>query len=72
MASEITSERRHTALKIMERAKESGLTLILMGTQSKGFAEELFLGSVAHNVVRRWPCSACRRKREKGEPTSNT
>ena len=54
----------------MERAKESGLTLILMGTQSKGFAEELFLGSVAHNVVRRWPCSSCRRKREKGEPTS--
>ena len=47
MAPEITSERGHTALKIMERAKESGLTLILMGTQGKGFAEELFLGSVA-------------------------
>ena len=39
----------------MERAKESGRTLILMGTQGKGFVEELFLGSVAHNVARRAP-----------------
>ena len=54
MAPEITSERGHTALKIMERAKESGLTLILMGTQGKGFLEELFLASVAH-VARRAP-----------------
>ena len=43
------------ALKIIERAKESGRTLILMGTQGKGFVEELFLGSVAHNVARRAP-----------------
>ena len=55
MAPEITSERGHTALKIIERAKESGRTLILMGTQGKGFVEELFLGSVAHNVARRAP-----------------
>ena len=43
------------ALKIIERAKESGRTLILMGTQSRGFVEELFLGSAAHNVARRAP-----------------
>jgi nucleotide-binding universal stress UspA family protein len=43
------------ALKIIERAKESGRTLILMGTQGRGFVEELFLGSAAHNVARRAP-----------------
>ncbi|MGA7395748.1 MAG: universal stress protein [Terrimicrobiaceae bacterium] len=66
-------DRGHPALKIIERAKESGRTLILMGTQGKGFVEELFLGSVAHGVavVHPWPCSSCRRRREKGEPTSN-
>ena len=48
-------DRGHPALKIIERAKESGRTLILMGTQGKGFVEELFLGSVAHNVARRAP-----------------
>ena len=48
-------DRGHPALKIIERAKESGRTLILMGTQGKGFVEELFLGGVAHNVARRAP-----------------
>jgi nucleotide-binding universal stress UspA family protein len=55
MAPKITSERGHTALKIIELAKESGRTLILRGTQGRGFVEELFLGSVAHNVVSRAP-----------------
>ena len=55
MAAEITSQRGHPVLKIIERAKESGRTLILMGTHGKGFVEELFLGSVAHNVARRAP-----------------
>ena len=41
-------------MKIIERAKESGRTFI-MGTQGKGFVEELFLGGVAHNVARRAP-----------------
>jgi nucleotide-binding universal stress UspA family protein len=27
-----------------------------MGTQGKGFIQELFLGSVAHNVSRLAPC----------------
>ena len=73
MAPEITSETGHPALKIVEQAKESGRPLILRRTQGEGFVEELFLGSVAHNVavVRPWPRSSCRRKREKGEPTSN-
>ena len=54
MAPKITSERGHPALKIIERAKESGRTLILMGTQGKGFVE-LFLGSVARNFACRAP-----------------
>ena len=45
----------HPALKIVEQAKESGRPLILRRTQSKGFAEELFLGSMAHNFARRAP-----------------
>lgn len=32
------------------------VSLILMGTQGKGYLKELFLGSVAHNVARLAPC----------------
>jgi len=32
------------------------ISLIIMGTQGKGFIKELFLGSVAHNVARLAPC----------------
>ncbi|MGA7881224.1 MAG: universal stress protein [Terrimicrobiaceae bacterium] len=53
-------DRGHPALKIIERAKESGRTLILMGTQGKGFVEELFLGSVAHGVPSYTPGRALR------------
>lgn len=40
---------------IPERARKSGCSLILMGTQGRGFLNELFLGSVSHNVARRVP-----------------
>ena len=32
------------------------ISLIVMGTQGKGFIQELFLGSVAHNVSRLATC----------------
>ena len=52
---ELLVETGHPALKIIERAREGGRSLILMGTQGKGFVKELFLGSVSHNVARRAP-----------------
>ncbi len=39
--------------KILE---SQDISLIVMGTQGKGFVKELFLGSVAHNVARLAPC----------------
>jgi nucleotide-binding universal stress UspA family protein len=40
-------------LKVLE---SQDISLILMGSQGKGFIKELFLGSVAHNVSRLAPC----------------
>lgn len=37
---------------IVERARKGGCSLILMGTQGRGFLKELFLGSVSHNMAR--------------------
>lgn len=41
--------------KILERARENGFSLILMGTQGRGYIQEIFLGSVAHNIARHAP-----------------
>ena len=40
---------------ILERARSGGDTLIVMGSQGRGFIQEVFLGSVSHNVVRHAP-----------------
>jgi|YNPNPStandDraft_1061719.scaffolds.fasta_scaffold01881_12 nucleotide-binding universal stress UspA family protein len=40
-------------LKLLEK---EDISLIVMGTQGKGFVREIFLGSVAHNVARLAPC----------------
>jgi nucleotide-binding universal stress UspA family protein len=40
---------------ILERTRKGGCSLILMGTQGRGFLKELFLGSVSHNVARQTP-----------------
>lgn len=40
---------------ILERARGGNFTLILMGSQGKGFFQEVFLGSVANNVARLAP-----------------
>ncbi len=37
---------------ILERARNDKYTLILMGSQGRGFIHEVFLGSVANNVAR--------------------
>jgi nucleotide-binding universal stress UspA family protein len=37
---------------ILEQARCESHSLILMGTQGRGFIQELFLGSVSHNVAR--------------------
>jgi len=40
---------------ILERARANSFSLILMGSQGKGFIREVFLGSVANNVARLAP-----------------
>jgi len=46
----------HPIPAILQILESQGITLIVMGTQGKGFIKELFLGSVAHNVSRLAAC----------------
>ena len=41
---------------ILEALKNRDISLIVMGTQGRGFIQKIFLGSVAHNVCRLAPC----------------
>lgn len=43
--------------KILKQARETGVSLIIMGSQGRGFISEVFLGSVGHNVARHAPVS---------------
>jgi len=45
----------HPTTVILERARTCDHSLIVMGSQGRGFIEEVFLGSVAHNVARNAP-----------------
>ncbi len=40
------------AREIIKVSKNDSFSIIVMGSQGRGFAEEIFLGSVSHNVVR--------------------
>ncbi len=46
----------HPLPAILGLLKSQDISLIVMGTQGKGFIQEIFLGSVAHNVSRLAPC----------------
>lgn len=46
----------HPIPAILRTLESQDITLIVMGTQGKGFIQELFLGSVAHNVSRLATC----------------
>jgi nucleotide-binding universal stress UspA family protein len=46
----------HPLPAILEVLKTQDISLIVMGTQGKGFIKEIFLGSVAHNVSRLATC----------------
>jgi nucleotide-binding universal stress UspA family protein len=46
----------HPLPAILQALESGDISLIVMGTQGKGFIKELFLGSVAHNVCRLAPC----------------
>jgi nucleotide-binding universal stress UspA family protein len=46
----------HPIPAILEILQTQDISLIVMGTQGKGFVKEIFLGSVAHNVARLAPC----------------
>ena len=46
----------HPLPAILQALESQDISLIVMGTQGKGFIKELFLGSVAHNVSRLATC----------------
>jgi nucleotide-binding universal stress UspA family protein len=46
----------HPLPAILRVLESRDISLIVMGTQGKGFIKEIFLGSVAHNVSRLAPC----------------
>jgi nucleotide-binding universal stress UspA family protein len=46
----------HPVSVIREAAGRLDVSLIVMGTQGRGFLEELFLGGVAHNISRVADC----------------
>jgi len=46
----------HPLPAILRVLESQDISLIVMGTQGRGFIKELFLGSVAHNVSRMAPC----------------
>lgn len=46
----------HPLPAILKVLESRDISLIIMGTLGKGFIQELFLGSVAHNVARLAPC----------------
>ena len=46
----------HPVQLILDAMKGQDFSLIVMGTQGKGFIEEIFLGSVAHNISRLASC----------------
>jgi nucleotide-binding universal stress UspA family protein len=41
--------------EIIKAAKSNMYSIIVMGSQGRGFVEEIFLGSVSHKVVRHAP-----------------
>lgn len=43
------------AQQLRERAARGDCSLVLMGTQGRGYLEEIFIGSVAHDMARRSP-----------------
>lgn len=43
--------------EILARVRDRGISLVLMGSQGRGYISEVFLGSVSHNVARLAPAS---------------
>ena len=46
----------HPLPAILEALKNRDISLIVMGTQGRGFIREIFLGSVAHDICRLATC----------------
>ncbi len=46
----------HPISGILDLLRAEDFSLIIMGTQGRGFIREIFLGSVAHNISRQAPC----------------
>jgi len=46
----------HPVSAILEVLGSEDISLIVLGTQGKGYIAEIFLGSVAHNITRLSPC----------------
>ncbi len=52
----IVFDQGHPLPAVLRTLEYQDISLIVMGTQGKGFIKELFLGSVAHNVARLAAC----------------
>jgi nucleotide-binding universal stress UspA family protein len=46
----------HPISVILELLRSEDISLIVLGTQGRGFIADIFLGSVAHNIARVAPC----------------
>jgi nucleotide-binding universal stress UspA family protein len=46
----------HPIAIILDLLKAEDISMIVLGTQGRGFIAEIFLGSVAHNITRVAPC----------------
>jgi nucleotide-binding universal stress UspA family protein len=43
--------------EILKIINEQNISLVVMGTQGRGFVREVFVGSVSHNIARNAPTS---------------
>jgi nucleotide-binding universal stress UspA family protein len=45
----------HPVSEILKRTRKTEVSLVVMGSQGRGFIKEIFLGSVSHNITRQAP-----------------
>ena len=49
---DLVEDSGHPTKKILEVINEKNISLVVMGSQGRGFFKELFVGSVSHNIAR--------------------
>ncbi len=64
---ETTQLKGHPTANIVDFLRKSDCSMVIMGTQGKGFFSEIFLGSVAYNVARLASCPVLLLPRKKSK-----